>query len=67
MEFMSRRKPASFLLSEKAVAPATFDYKTRPILFPVANEPCVFMRFPIRLPDPGGPRLVVNWNLLNTT
>lgn len=36
---------------------ATFDYKRRPILSPppppfVANEPCVFMRFATRLPDP---------------
>lgn len=55
-----------------AVAPrATFDYKTRPILpllpLLVANEPCVFMRFAIRLPDlPVVPTWShVDWNLLN--
>lgn len=31
VDFMSRRKPASFLFSEGAVASATLDYKRRPI------------------------------------
>lgn len=54
-------KPASFSPArDGAVAPrATLDYKSRPIPSPlVANEPCVFMRFAIRLPDPGGPILI---------
>lgn len=55
--FMFCRKPTMLLPYEGAVAAAISDYKRQPTLYPpAANEPCVFMRSAIRLPDSRGPQ-----------
>lgn len=55
--FMFCRKPMMLLPFEEAVAAAISDYKRQPTLYPpAANEPCVFMRSVIRLPNSHGPQ-----------